>query len=291
MSLSSQLTKLLMFAMIINLCSCVSTKKYKELKLIKEYYEAEADASDSIRNEYRRLYDINRALESDLQTTYRDLEELTATNISLNNAYRDLLNRYNQSVGNTKDVLASYSYEKQAYQARLDQQQEELDKKNVVLQQQNNQFLTQNNGTPQPYNNASQQLGALESQVNQVLGTNAPTEVGVYQKDGKLYISLTDRFLFSGRQLSANSTEKIKQLAPVFNRFPTASVSIHGHSTNKGSNQRNREDSASKASVIQQALSLGGSRTNMTAQGHGSDYPFDNGSSGRNERVDIIVGL
>lgn len=293
MRLSKYSTNLLLFVIVVSLSSCfVSKKKYEELKLVKEYYEAEADSSDSIRTEYRRLYDSNRTLESEIKDTYKDLEELTATNISLNNAYQDLLNRYNQSIGNTQDVLASYSYEKQAYQRRLDQQQEELDKKNVVLQQQNNQNLSQGNGstTPQPYNN-TQQLGALQSQVTQVLGTANASDIGVYTQNGKLYISLTDQFLFSGRRLSANATTKLQQLAPVFNRFGTANVSIHGHSTNKGSTQLNQQDSASKATVVEKALKMGSSAISMSAQGHGADYKIDSNNSARNERVDIIVSL
>lgn len=293
MRLSNLFTTLFIFVIIISSSSCfVPAKKYQELKLVKEYYEAEADGSDSIRNEYRRLYDLNRTLESEIKDTYKDLEELTATNISLNNAYQDLLNRYNQSIGNTQDVLASYSYEKQSYQRRLDQQQEELDKKTVALQQQNNQPLNQGNGpsTPQPYNEVSK-LDALQAQVIQVLGTANASNVGVYTQQGKLYISLTDQFLFDGRRLSSDATDQLQRLTTVFNRFTSAKLSIHGHSTNKGTKPQNQQDSTSKANVVQKALSMGSNAVSMTAEGHGANYRIENGNSPRNERVDIIVSL
>ena len=114
------------FALTWIIAGCISQKKYDELRLVKEYYEQEAEAADSISGEYRSLYDKLRQQESDLKTAYRDIEQLTTTNISLNNSYQQLLQRYNAAVGHSQDVLQTYSYEKQQYDEKLSAQEEQL---------------------------------------------------------------------------------------------------------------------------------------------------------------------
>lgn len=116
----------LFVAFILFNLSCVSQKKYEELRLVKEYYESESDGADSISGEYRTLFDNLRQTESELKKAYHDIEQLTATNISLNNSYQDLLKRYNKVVGHNNDVLQTYSYEKQLYDKRISEQQDQL---------------------------------------------------------------------------------------------------------------------------------------------------------------------
>lgn len=117
------LSFLLCGALLWCVTGCISQKKYDELRLVKEYYEQEAEAADSISSEYRSLYDRLRQQESDLKTAYHDIEQLTTTNISLNNSYQQLLQRYNAAVGHSQDILQTYSYEKQQYDQRLAAQQ------------------------------------------------------------------------------------------------------------------------------------------------------------------------
>lgn len=116
----------LFVAFIIFNFSCVSAKKYEELRLVKEYYENESDGADSISGEYRTLFDELRQTESELKKAYHDIEQLTATNISLNKSYQDLLKRYNNLVGHNSEVIETYSYEKQLYDKRISEQQDAL---------------------------------------------------------------------------------------------------------------------------------------------------------------------
>lgn len=152
------LNVLLIIATIWIGAGCVSQKKYDELRLVKEYYEDEADSADSVSGEYRTLYDKLRQQESDLKAAYRDIEQLTATNISLNTSYQKLLQRYNDAVGHNQDVLQTYGYEKQLYDKKLAEQQEAFASKTT---------------TPTNYNtntvNLQQQLASANRKISELV--------------------------------------------------------------------------------------------------------------------------
>ncbi|MFK7935197.1 MAG: hypothetical protein AB8G22_16920 [Saprospiraceae bacterium] len=155
---ATYLNILLGFAVIWIVGGCISQKKYDELRLVKEYYEQEAESADSISGEYRSLYDKLRQQESDLKMTYRDIEQLTATNISLNNSYQQLLQRYNEAVGHSKDVVQTYGYEKQQYDEKLSAQQEQLAGRGTT-------------NTPSNYNqrNTQQRLDAANRRITELV--------------------------------------------------------------------------------------------------------------------------
>ena len=209
MRASFGLIGLFIVGLIIHLSSCfVPVKKYQELKLVKEYYEAEADAADSMSNEQRRAVAEYRKLEAELKAAYREIDQLAATNMTLDRAYKDLSKRYNETVGNNQQVVSNYSYEKQAYEQRLAEQQIELDRKNQELQareaaiQQREAQLgmmqsdvdnlrSQLNNQPQPYN--TYDLQRMQNRVYQNLQTARPTDFNVYSRNGRVYVSFRNQ--------------------------------------------------------------------------------------------------
>lgn len=157
------LNALLIIATIWIGTSCVSQKKYEELRLVKEYYEGEADSADSISGEYRTLYDKMRQQDTDLKAAYRDIEQLTATNISLNNSYQQLLQRYNDAVGHNQDVLQTYGYEKQLYDKKIAAQQEAFASKTATP----NGYNTNNVNLQQQLASANRRITELIQQLEQ----------------------------------------------------------------------------------------------------------------------------
>ena len=309
---------------LLFLISCVPSKKYEELQLVKDYYEAEADAADSIVSEYRKLYDRNRELEAELKNSYGEIEQLISTNISLNNAYLELLNRYNQTINNNNEVLQTYSFEKQRYdtdlaaaQEEIATRQQELEVMEYDLRQREqrlnttqleaynlqrqlasrNQRMDNLQTTVQQQEQQLQELRQLRNAVNQNMASGVNSgDVNVTEVDGTLRISLSERLLFptGSAAVNANGQRAIRDVANAIRRNPNLDVLVEGHTDNVGSAETNWDLSTDRAtSVTKLLVNAGVAPQKITAAGRAFYQPIaDNNSAtgrARNRRVDIIL--
>lgn len=283
------------------LFSCVPQKEYVELQESHDYYKRLSLSADSVEISNRTLADENRQTEADLKEALHDLEQLTATNISLNKSYQEILQKYNAIVSQNREVLATSSYETLSLQEELARQQAELDARNRQLE------LTEKNlyeketklnvmeysmtekGSAQDaeaswrcekmsqvISRHKQQLTDLQNQLNEALAGFANTDVSVVAATGKVYVTLSQPFLFgvTADQVTWNGAEALREVAGVFKKFSNIYLTVEGHTTTDGTAARNWDVSVLKSTTIVKLLSeLGVAPEQLTASGRGYFAP------------------
>ncbi|MEL6831427.1 MAG: OmpA family protein [Bacteroidota bacterium] len=246
--------------------SCVSQQQYAELEQTLDYYKGESLATDSIRAANQQLQSENTQTQSDYQSLTRELERLTATNISLNRNYQDVVNRYNNLVGDNQEVLATTSYETQILEQELSLRQDELDRKERSLSQMETQLRDRDTelqrmearggfgNTPTGYGSTAadpryQQLvgekANLDNQRNLLLNYFQRVLVGFPDEEVSLstsregvVLSLNQALLFPQGGSDAvhwKGRQALQQIAVVLRDNPELPIHIIGH-VNPGSN-------------------------------------------------------
>ncbi|MBL7791064.1 MAG: OmpA family protein [Saprospiraceae bacterium] len=289
------------------LFSCVPQKQYTDLQESLEYYKRQSLASDSVEISNRMLAEENRQTEADLKETMHELEQLTATNISLNKSYQEILQKYNAIVNQNREVLATSSYETLSLQEELARQQSQLDERNRALELAERDLyqketklsvmeysMTEKGATQdaeaswrcekmsQVITRHKQQLGDLHSQLSEALAGFSNNDVSVVAASGKLYVTFSQPFLFgvTADQITWNGSEALREVAGVFKKFNNLYLTVEGHTTTDGTAARNWDVSVLKATTVVKLLSeLGVTPEQLTASGRGYFAPVvSNGS-------------
>lgn len=311
---------LVCLVLTILLTSCVSQKKYKELEDTLNYYKTEALLSDSLNNNYLDLTDKNRETEGELRVVMNELEQLTATNLSLNRSYQEILAKYNALVDQSREMLTTTSYEKLSLQEQLAAQQAALDDKerNVAdlefeLYQKEDRLNTveysynELEGDITSKNRRIRELEALvgekdesmtrlRARLNELLRGFSSADLSVTEKNGKLYVSLSQNLLFRSGSTSIDYKGKkaIQQLAKVLNEQPDVEITVEGHTDASGRADRNWDLSVTRATAVVKLLTqYKVDPKRITASGRALYDPISSNvsSSGkaRNRRTEIIL--
>jgi OmpA-OmpF porin, OOP family len=94
--------------------------------------------------------------------------------------------------------------------------------------------------------------------------------------------------------LKPESQKQLEQLAMVLKAFPSAAISVEGHTDSTGDAAANNALSAQRAAAVEKALKgLGVEDARIASAGHGSDKPIASNDTedGRNQnrRVEVVV--
>lgn len=144
---------------------------------------------------------------------------------------------------------------------------------------------------------------ALKATVSNALRNFQGSGLTVEERNGKVYVSLSEKLLFASgsRELDARGKQALGDLAAVLRQNPTISVQVEGHTDDvpyKGSAGGIRDNwdlSVLRATTVVKALTESGGLTadRVTASGHGSFVPKVAGTSpearAANRRTDIIL--
>lgn len=142
---------------------------------------------------------------------------------------------------------------------------------------------------------------SLKNSISRALLNYKTDELNVYQKDGKVYVSLSEKLLFNSGSdvVDPKGKEALKSLATVLNSSEDFSVSIEGHTDDVPIKTQRFKDnwdlSAARATSIVRILTkeYGFDATRITASGKGEFHPINlndsaEGRSG-NRRTEIIL--
>lgn len=243
--------------------SCVPQQQYAELEQTLNYYKTETLATDSIKGANQQLQQESNQTQADYQTLVRELEGLKATNISLNNNYQDIVNRYNSMVGENQRVLATTSYETTTLEQELALRQEELERKERSLSQMEIQVRSRDaelqrlearsaaapvdySAIPDArYQDLRSQKAAINQQRSQIMAylqrvlVGFPNEeVTIAATTEGLSITLSESLLFPQGENAAvywKGRQALQQIAVVLRDYPALPIHIMSH-TNPSSN-------------------------------------------------------
>jgi chemotaxis protein MotB len=250
----------IVFAVFL-LTSCVSKKI-----LIRSQMETAA-----LRDDSTRLADKIAALKNNMAS----LNDKIAT---LNNQITNLSNKNNelgQQTANQKNQLS------QSQQALQEQQQKLQQLQNLLAQQ-------------------KAQSDQLKNKMAEALKGFNSNELTVIQKNGKVYVSLSENLLFPSGSAEVNpkGVEALAKLAAVLNLDANVAVNIEGHTDSipiKGKYKDNWELSTARANSIVRILVVNYTvdPVRVIASGHSSYDPLDTNSTpegrSKNRRTEIIL--
>jgi chemotaxis protein MotB len=250
---------------MLTLHSCVvmSPKKYKALV---------ADR-DSLQNRTTSLEAEVSALQSDTARLHHEIAEARRKYGDLNDNYNTLNNNYNASSSKVSQLSADL----QKREARLKEVEDILHKQDAASQ-------------------------ALKDKLQQALLGFQQSGLTVEVRNGKVYVSLTDKLLFPSGSIVIDEKGKqaLQQLAAVLNKEPDINIAVEGHTDDKkvinlGQIKDNWDLSVLRATSVTRYLTETENVDphRLTATGKSQYQPIDPANSdearAKNRRIEIVL--
>jgi chemotaxis protein MotB len=140
----------------------------------------------------------------------------------------------------------------------------------------------------------------LRKSISDALGKFKSDELTVFEKNGKVYVSLQEKLLFKSGSavVDPKGKDALSSVAQVLNANPKISIEVEGHTDSipiKGKFQDNWALSLARAASVVRILTAdyGVDPTKVVASGHSKYDPVDSNSTeegrARNRRTDIIL--
>ena len=224
---------------------------------------------------------------TDLTVKYKDL---TAQENSLSNSFKDLQDKYNTLINQSLSQTDKLSKALAAKSEDLDAKEKLLSEREKTLHDMI-QVIAKQDSITRNLNNILR---------NALLGFNSD-ELSVEIKDGKVYVSMSDKLLFQSGSSAVEDKGKdaLKLLAGVLDKNPDIDILVEGHTDNvpiKTSVYKDNWDlSVARATSIVRILTNDYKiiPTRLTASGKGEFFPkADNDTvegRAKNRRTEIIL--
>ncbi|WP_304065567.1 OmpA family protein [Pedobacter glucosidilyticus] len=264
-------SKILLFTIIAALftssCMVMSTKKYKQLLADKDSIAAGWDAAKV----------KIQSLEEEIAKLKADTANLNQRIASLSSSLDDVNNNYAKLRTNSSTEIRKLADDLQKREARLKEVEEVLRKRDEAT-------------------------NALKNKLQKALLGFAENGLTVEIKNGKVYVSLTDKLLFSSGSIVIDERGKqaLKELAKVLNTQPEINIAVEGHTDNQrvvnlGQIKDNWDLSVLRATSVTRFLideqKVDANR--LTATGKGEFQPVENLNTpearSKNRRIEIIL--
>lgn len=300
--------KFILSALLISLTlsSCVSSRKHKDLQAQHETLQeknrrlssdlketrtkSEADLA-TLRKEYDVLKKEQERLQGELNTTRSQYENLQASYDALDKNSSSALSENSRR---NRELLAQLEEKEKTLateQARLEKLQKDLAVRSNRINELEGLIAAKD-----------AKMNALKTAVSNALTNFEGKGLTVEQRNGKVYVSMENKLLFSSGSWAVNAEGKkaVQQLGQVLAQNPDIAVLIEGHTDNVpygGSGQLtdNWDLSTKRATSIVQILqqNSGIDRQNLTAAGRGEFAPIAGNETAegkaKNRRIEVIL--
>lgn len=297
------------FLLVISLTlnACVSKKIYQELET---KFNKLRTANILLIKEKDDLLAAKKILEADLEKLKNEYDLLSAEQRILDDEYNSLQNKY-KNLDESYKVLATQSSEKLAEQSRKNQdllaQLEEKEKKLLTentrlenLQKELNKRSAQIAELQRLIDASEAQMQQLKNAISNALHNFEGKGLTVVHKNGKIYVSMENKLLFSSGSWAVGQDGKkaVEQLADVLSKNTDINVLIEGHTDTvpyTGTTLIDNWDlSVKRATAIVRILqSKGVNPTQITAAGRSEFLPIDSNKTAegkaKNRRIEIIL--
>jgi chemotaxis protein MotB len=185
-----------LFFTMLSSCVVLSPKKYKAL----------LNDRDSLQNRTVNLEAEVSSLQADTARLRHELADLHRSYNTLNDSYNTLNSNYN----NSSSKVTQLSSDLQNREERLKQVEDILHKQDAAT-------------------------NALKDKLQQALLGFQQSGLTVDIRNGKVYVSLTDKLLFPSGSITIDVKGKqaLQQLAAVLNKEPDINIAVEGHTDDK----------------------------------------------------------
>ncbi len=296
----------------------VSKKKFDEQVALADKYLAERnDCNDKLNSANATIEDLNKQIAA----LKAEVEKLKDSNASLEDKNRRLNQLKNESdalcekVKQQLDALANASSaEKDKLMKQLAEKEKELLNKAEEL----NKLSAELNKLSADLNERDAKVRELENLIarkdsavqalkkkmlDALKGFNA-SELSVYEKDGKVYVQLSDKLLFATGSyvVEPKGKDALKKISEVLQKQPDISIMVEGHTDNKpymsnttGPINSNWDLSVMRASSVTKLMTseykLEAAR--VTPAGRGEFFPVETNETpegrSKNRRIEIVL--
>lgn len=258
---------ILLFMGLFSSCVVLSPKKYNALLAQKD--------SLSLGFEAARAKIVS--LEEEIILLKSDTSALHAQIVALEDKVKELNANFNSLRSNSSSEITKLYTDLQKREARLKEVEEILRKRDEATR-------------------------ALKNKLQKALLGFQQSGLSVDIRNGKVYVSLTDKLLFSSGSIIIDEKGKLalQELAKVLKTQPEINISVEGHTDNQrianlGQIKDNWDLSVLRATSVVRFLTevekIENSR--ITATGKGEYQPVEPGSSAdirsRNRRIEIVL--
>lgn len=294
---------------LISLSSCiVSKKKFDEQVALADKYLAEKnDCNDKLTQANATIDDLNKQIaklndeiqklkdsNASLDDKYKKLEELKKQSDDLCQKVREKLDQISNSSATEKDKLMR---ELAAKEKELMAKSEALNKLERELNERD-QKVRDLEGLMARKDSAVQAL--KKKMLDALTGFNT-NDLSVYEKNGKVYIALSDKLLFPSGSYTVEprGKEALKKIAEVLNKQTDISIVVEGHTDNKpyvstsGPINSNWDLSVMRASSVSKIL-VDENKVDpkrVTPAGRGQFFPVESNDTpegrSKNRRIEI----
>ena len=231
----------------------------------------------------------------------------TASKDSLQGLLTDCLNTGNQMSVQIKNLMrdtTKMGNSIRQYQSMLNVNMTEQEKLNALLNQKKNELNERErtiNELQQMINAQNEKVRKLLSSVKDALLGFSSDELTVREKDGKVYVAMSDKLLFQSgsARLDKRGEEALGKLAEVLNKQTDIDVFIEGHTDNKPINTVQFKDnwdlSVIRATSVVRILIKNYNVNPLQIQpsGRGEYMPVDDNETAegrsKNRRTEIIM--
>ncbi len=300
---------LLLSIILLNLSSCVSSKKYQELD----------DKFIKMRSQNAELSSKVDALENKNLKCSSDLDRMKITYESMKSKYEtanklfDVKDKAYKKLQASYDALSNSSSQTLAYEANkskklleeLDKKQQELTAESQRLQKMKSELDARGARVSQLEDLIAQKdakLTSLKNSLTRALSKFEGQGLKVEQRNGKVYISMENKLLFSSGSwiVKQNGKNAIQKIGTVLSANPDIEITIEGHTDNvpyrgKTSIVDNWDLSVKRAtSVVRQLLKNKNiDAKKLIASGRSKFQPVADNSTrdgkARNRRIEVIL--
>ena len=296
------------FAIVV-LASCVSPKVYKELEakyadLKKENRKLSTDNED--------LLSANTAAENELKQLHSAYDEAVAQRDKLQGEYNaaksnldNLKASYDALEKNSSASIAANSQKNRELLAQLEAKEQALAAENARLAKLKKELEERSNRVAeleQVIASKDAAMTALKNAISRALTDFEGKGLTVEQRNGKVYVSMENKLLFSSGSWAVGSegTRAVKQLGSVLGDNPEIAVLIEGHTDNapyagNGQLSGNWDLSTKRATAIVNILRQNNNINpeNLTAAGRGEFAPVATNATpegkAKNRRIEVIL--
>ena len=295
---------------------CVTQQKYNELEL---KYKRMQDELTFMTSENQNCQDAKKSLQAQLAELTAQAEKLTADTVRLYRKARTCELEYEKAQKEYDELLRNFADVNTSNQSTIndllgdrDKYKDELTQKEKMLALQQDSLLKaraelelKEQRIKEMQNILAQkdaEVKALKDKVTNALKGFEGSGLNVYEKDGKVYVSMDDKLLFASGswEINEQGLKAIKQLAQVLENEKDISVLIEGHTDNvpyRGSGQikDNWDLSVLRATSVVKALLANGNiePVRLSASGRSEYLPLDESNTSearaKNRRTEIIL--
>ncbi len=303
-------TLLLVSALFFILTSCVPTRKYEDLQMSNRRLAEEfRQNTEDLKTTRAGLTDVQQqltTLKAERQQTLDDLATARQRYTELDRTNRDLLDRYDRLLAENSRQLQVAGGTNQELTTRVAAQQEELARRERELQT-NQARLSELERELQvrearvaeltaAINEKDARLKAIKSQVDAALRGFSAADLTVEERNGRIYVSLSQNLLFpsGSKTLNAQGKNALSKLAGALKSNQQINITVEGHTDTDGDAALNWDLSVGRATTVVKELTANGvDPKRVTAAGRGEFFPVaDNTSAAgkaRNRRTEIIL--